>query len=240
MQNQIKKKTNELGLSLLAHDIKNIFNNISSSIELCKIYLNDSHQKTKVSEQFNIVHGQIIRGIKLVSNARKLDEFDEQSSLKKRKDIYPILNDAINFTQKSFKDKEVNIKVNSVSKTLFVDIDENISEVFENVLFNAVLHNMNINVDISINITKEQKDDNKFLKFEFSDNGIGVSDNRKEWIFEESLKKGKSGKGLGFGLTLVKKIIETYGGFMWVEDRVEGDCSQGSNFVVLLPTGIKK
>jgi len=235
MENQIEKKTSELGLSLLSHDIKNIFNNISSSIELCKIYLNDSHQKNKVSEQFNIVHGQIIRGIKLVSNARKLSEFDEQSSLKKRKDIYPILNKAINFTQKSFKDKKVNIKVKSFSKTLFVDIDENISEVFENVLFNAVLHNMNINVDISVNITKEQKDNNKFLKLEFSDNGIGVSDNRKEWIFKDSFKKG-SGKGLGFGLTLVKKIIENYGGFMWVEDRVKGDYSQGSNFVVLLPS----
>ncbi len=232
----MKKKNSELGLNLLAHDIKNIFNNISSSIELCKIYLNDSHQKKKVFEQFNIVHGQIIRGIKLVSNARKLSEFNEQSSLKKREDIYPILNKAISFTQKSFKDKIVNIKVNSFSKTLFVDVDENISEVFENLLFNAVLHNMNINVDISIDITKEQKDNNKFLKFEFSDNGIGVSDNRKEWIFEESLKKGKSGKGLGFGLTLVKKIIETYGGFMWVEDRVKGDNSQGSNFVVLLPS----
>ena len=40
---------------------------------------------------------------------------------------------------------------------------------------------------------------------------------------------------MGFGLTLVKKLIKYYNGKIWVEDIVEGDYTQGSNFVILIP-----
>lgn len=40
---------------------------------------------------------------------------------------------------------------------------------------------------------------------------------------------------MGFGLTLVKKIIESYKGDIWIDDRVPDDYTQGSNFVVLIP-----
>ena len=40
---------------------------------------------------------------------------------------------------------------------------------------------------------------------------------------------------MGLGLSLVKKIIESYHGQIWVEDRFEGDYSKGSNFIVLIP-----
>lgn len=40
---------------------------------------------------------------------------------------------------------------------------------------------------------------------------------------------------MGLGLTLVKKIIEVFNGKIWIKDRVLGDYSKGSNFVVLVP-----
>ena len=40
---------------------------------------------------------------------------------------------------------------------------------------------------------------------------------------------------MGLGLALVKKIIDNYNGKIWVEDRVKGDHSKGSNFVLLIP-----
>jgi signal transduction histidine kinase len=40
---------------------------------------------------------------------------------------------------------------------------------------------------------------------------------------------------LGFGLTLIKKVIESYNGKIWVENRIPGDHTKGSNFVVLIP-----
>ncbi len=237
---QSEEENKQLGINVLAHDIKNIFNNISSSIELCKIFLSDSVIIDKVSEQFYIVNGQIARGLKLMSNVRKLSENNQQTIPKIRTDVLVKLNEAITLVKKSFQDRTLDIKINSFNKTIFVDADEEISDVFENLLFNAVLHNMNIDVDIHTKLTKIKKDDKTFLKIEFIDNGIGINNDRKEWIFKENFEKGKSGKGMGFGLTLVKKIVESYGGSIWVEDRIKGDYSQGSNFVILIPIGVEK
>jgi len=81
------------------------------------------------------------------------------------------------------------------------------------------------------------KKNQDYIKFQFLDNGIGITDDRKEWIFNNSFLKGKHGKGMGFGLSLVKEIIDSYGGFIWVENRIKGDYSKGSNFVILIPVG---
>ena len=70
---------------------------------------------------------------------------------------------------------------------------------------------------------------------EFIDNGIGISDKRKEIIFQEGIESEKGTKGMGFGLSLVKKIIDKYNGKIWIEDRIKGDYTKGSNFVILIP-----
>ena len=40
---------------------------------------------------------------------------------------------------------------------------------------------------------------------------------------------------MGVGLSLVKKIIKKYNGKIWVEDKVKGDYTKGSNFIILIP-----
>ena len=45
---------------------------------------------------------------------------------------------------------------------------------------------------------------------------------------------------MGIGLSLVAKLIELYGGEIWVENRVRGDFKKGSNFIILIPSIRKK
>ncbi len=224
----------------LAHDINNIFNNVRSSTELCKIFLGDSTQISKVHEQFDLITGQIARGIKLISNARNLSHFNKLDTIINQIDMIKPLYRAINFVQKNFRDKKLNIKVNPFNDKICVEANESLVEVFENLLINAVLHNLNDSVDITIQITQILKENRNQIKIEFIDNGIGITDDRKEWIFNSSFIKGTHGKGMGFGLSLVKKIIDNYGGFIWIENRIDGDYSKGSKFVILIPVGSDK
>jgi len=49
-------------------------------------------------------------------------------------------------------------------------------------------------------------------------------------------KKGKA-EGMGLSLLLVKKILDSFNAEIWVEDRIIGDPSKGSNFIILIPEG---
>ncbi len=138
----------------------------------------------------------------------------------------------------SYQDKKINIKVDSFNKQLYVQTNELIREVFENILINAIRHNKSANVEIIVKISKEQRTRKKYLKIEFMDNGNGVEDDMKKKIFLRGDTEKRSVHGMGLGLSLVKKIIDFYKGKIWVEDRVKGDQSKGSNFIVLIPEAL--
>ena len=90
-------------------------------------------------------------------------------------------------------------------------------------------------IEITVRVSKLKIDKKNHFKFEFIDNGIGVPDNRKEAIFLSGNRELKGSKGMGLGLSLVSKIMQVFNGKIWVEDKVRGDYTQGSNFILLLP-----
>ena len=57
----------------------------------------------------------------------------------------------------------------------------------------------------------------------------------KERIFKGIADRKEKVHGMGLGLLLVKKVLENYNGEIWVEDKVKGDSSKGSNFIMLIP-----
>ena len=71
-----------------------------------------------------------------------------------------------------------------------------------------------------------------------SDSGIGIPAEEINSIFEkfhqvsEHVKSAKT-KGVGLGLAIVKGIVESHGGRVWVESRV----NKGSTFYFSVPKG---
>lgn len=65
-----------------------------------------------------------------------------------------------------------------------------------------------------------------------SDNGMGIAENHRDTIFGLFNKLDTNSEGSGLGLALVKRIIETYGGRIWVESAGTGS---GSSFRFTLP-----
>ena len=72
-----------------------------------------------------------------------------------------------------------------------------------------------------------------YLGISVADHGCGIPDDRKETIFDR-LSSEDSIKGIGLGLALVRQIVESYGGFIRVEDRVPNSHSSGANIIILL------
>ncbi len=112
-----------------------------------------------------------------------------------------------------------NVSVRGSGKAI---ADDGLRLVVENIVQNAVLHSRTDRVDIVI----EEKD---ACEIRIIDYGKGIPDNVKEKIFDEGFKYGDSGR-TGLGLFIAKRMIERYGGEIWVEDNYPS----GTIFVIRL------
>ncbi|MFX1314284.1 MAG: PAS domain S-box protein [Promethearchaeota archaeon] len=220
---------------LIAHDINNILQNILSSVELSSIYLNEEKDINELKRLLKISKEQVSRGANLISNVRKLSILEEAEISTHPIEAIEVLNQSIDFLLNNYQDKKINIDIENPYKTTIVKGNELLIEIFENILINAVKYNQNSPVEIKIKVSKIQKDNCDFVKFEFKDNGIGISDIDKEMIFQRAYSIDKTISGMGIGLSLVKKVLNMYKGQIWADDRIEGDYTKGSNFVVLIP-----
>jgi sensor histidine kinase regulating citrate/malate metabolism len=89
--------------------------------------------------------------------------------------------------------------------------------------------------EVRVEITTNLVEEGEFLRFDFEDWGQGIDGRLKESILTGI--DDRVHRVSGVGLTLVKQIVDQYGGSMWVEDRVEGDFTKGTRFIVKLPNG---
>jgi len=104
-----------------------------------------------------------------------------------------------------------------------------ITQVFQNLLSNAVKFLDKPEGQVRIGCAEE--DD--FWKFSVADNGPGIEEKYFDKIFEmfQTLAPRDEVESTGIGLTVAKKIVELYGGKIWVESKV----GQGSTFLFTLP-----
>jgi len=220
---------------LFAHDMNNVLNSILLSIELITETPKIQEKMKKIDELFNIIKESSNRGAQLVSNVQKLSSLEDSGVTVQKIDVSTFLHDAISFIKNNFPNKDIEIIVEASLEDVHVMGNELLLDVFENIMINSVKYNKNEKKEIVIKTSEIEADGQKLLKFEFIDNGIGIEQYRKEKIFEVGNREYKGGRGMGLGLSLVKKIVESYGGKIMVEDKVPGDYSKGSNFILLIP-----
>jgi PAS domain S-box-containing protein len=220
---------------LFAHDINNILHIISTSMELISYSLSDTEKPTIILEAEDIINKQVERGAKLVSNVHTLSKLEEEEINTQPTEICKLMKNAIEFVKKTYSGKNIKLPIECEEDHITINANELLQGVFENILLNAIKYNDNNEIIIIIKVSKTVLDNNNYYKIEFVDNGIGVPDDRKQIIFQQGNRELKGTKGMGLGLSLVKKIIKTFSGKIWVEDKIKQDFTQGSNFIILLP-----
>jgi len=225
---------------IFAHDMGNILQGILSVAQLCKIQLMNPDGNNDIVDIIGVIENQIIRGSKLISNVRKLSQLEESTMSIQSKEIHSILKTSINNLKNEYQTHNINIKIRSSYKRVYVQANELLLDVFENVLINAVKHNENLSVEITIKISKKKENQISYGKIEFIDNGIGIEDSRKDLVFTRASPDNNYIGGMGIGLSLVKRILDSYKGQIRVEDSFKGDHTKGSNFIIFIPETRRK
>ncbi len=128
-----------------------------------------------------------------------------------------------------------NITVEVDDELPVISCDETrILQVFQNLLSNAIKYMDKPQGKITIDCVEESD----LWKFSVSDNGPGI----EEKDFERIFKIFQTGvprdeiDSTGVGLSVVKKIVEMYGGTIWIESQV----NKGSTFIFTYPKNEKE
>jgi signal transduction histidine kinase len=111
-------------------------------------------------------------------------------------------------------------------------VDETqITQVFKNLIDNSFRYTPSGKINVSVKVDSNTK---KIL-FVISDTGVGLSPEDQKKLFTEGGKGEESIKintnSTGYGLYIVKKIVESHHGRIWAESLGRG---QGSKFSVEL------
>jgi signal transduction histidine kinase len=109
---------------------------------------------------------------------------------------------------------------------------------FKQILLNLLSNAVKFTPDAGrVRLQAEQAGDE--LLVSVIDNGIGISPDNQELIFEEFrqvvTKNQNKPEGTGLGLALTKRFVEMHGGRIWVQSEV----GKGSTFAFTLPCNLK-
>ncbi len=143
-------------------------------------------------------------------------------------DLNDVVQETLILQRKRIEEKSAKIEVGPLPK--LQSFRSPLTQIFQNLIGNALKYTKE-GVSPKINISAvEQK---TYWEFAVSDNGLGIHEDYFEKIFIifQRLHGKSEFEGTGMGLTIVKKILESMGGSIWVESK----SGKGSTFYFTLP-----
>jgi PAS domain S-box-containing protein len=209
---------------VVSHDLKAPLRNIKTLVdwiaEDCQDKLEDSDK-----EQMDLLTGRVDRMHMLIEGILQYSRVGRMQEEKVSIDLNELLAEVIDMIA-----PPAHISVTPV-KPLPVIVGEptRIMQVFQNLLSNATKYMDKPEGHITVDYTEQDE----FWQFSITDNGPGIEEKYYDQIFAmfKTLAPRDQFESTGVGLTLVKKIVELYGGRIWPESKV----GEGSTFFFTLP-----
>jgi signal transduction histidine kinase len=174
---------------------------------------------------------EVERSSDLIANVKKISQLYAETPASKKMDPAEALFSAAKAVESSFPEKTLKLNTNFRPGQYLVLADDYLKDVFQSLLHNAMKFDEKREVEVEVEASVIRH--TPFLRIQIKDHGRGIPDEEKEEIFARIAHRREGILGLGLGLTLVKQILENYGGQILVRDRVEDNHKKGANFVVL-------
>ncbi len=145
-------------------------------------------------------------------------------------DLGEVVGRAVDLTAYEARRRGVAVEIKLPEGITFLGDREKLSQVFINLLSNAIRFNRP-----GGQVTVESSQAEGVLKVSVTDSGIGIPKEELERIFEQfyQVEKGltRKSEGTGIGLSVARSLARLHGGDIMVESRV----GEGSTFTVVLP-----
>lgn len=213
-------------ISNVSHEFKTPLASIQG---FAKLLQDDSLSDSDRCEYTQIIIDETTRLSKLASNILNLSKLENQTTIanKTRFSLDEQFRKIILMLEPEWSKKNINLDI-ALDDIYYFGNEELMGQIWQNIINNAIKFTPDNGV-IKVQLYRTESN----ITVRISDNGIGISHEAKEKIFEKFYQGDHSRKteGNGLGLALVKRIIDLCGGRIYVENLYEG----GVCFVVELP-----
>lgn len=179
-------------------------------------------------EYLNIIIDESKRLENLSSNILRVSKLENQDFLENQSkfSLDENIRKSILLLQNKWVEKNINFNIN-LPKTYYYGEEELFLQVWTNIIENAIKFSKE---DTEIKIKIEKSID--LIKVYIEDEGIGMNDEVREYIFDKFYQEDNSrgSNGYGLGLAIAKRIVELSNGKI----EVESEINKGSTFIISL------
>ena len=222
-------------LAVLAHDLKEpvaVINMMASAIKSNSAVAGN----TAILNNIKVIEDLCARNIALIKDLMQKEflESPEVGLRKERLDMVKSVGDIV----KQYQDSESVI----IKQFVFTPDKEQVYAVVDMLKIAQCVNNLIVNaikftppgglIEVTL---KEQADT---VQLEVSDNGIGIPEALKPYLFEHRTRAHRPGlrgeEGAGIGLSIIRLLVDLHRGKVWVHSE-EG---KGSSFYIELPKGL--
>ncbi|AOR23657.1 sensor histidine kinase [Clostridium taeniosporum] len=219
----------------ISHELRTPLNIIISSFQLLKMYDYNEEEFLKYYSKYkNTISQNCSRMLRLINNIIDVTKFDAgcfKMNFVNCEIISLVENVTLSIAEYE-KAKKRNVIFDTDCEFLQMKCDpENLERAILNLLSNAIKFTSD-NGNIYVKIESKN---NNYLSIIIKDDGIGIPKKFRKSIFERFVQVDKSfrrnAEGSGIGLSLVKYIVDSHDGEIYLKDNNEKGCE----FVINLP-----
>jgi len=143
-------------------------------------------------------------------------------------ELAEVISDVLEFLQGDIKKRRVTVAVRDEAPSV-VGHRARLVEVFQNLIDNSIKY-MGNQPSPKIEVSAEARDEDVICFVR--DNGIGIKPKYREKVFDLFEQLNPESEGSGTGLAIVKRIVETHGGQIWLDANSD---AEGTTFWFTLP-----
>ncbi len=141
----------------------------------------------------------------------------------------------LNIVEIKSKSKNITVRLyEEIKDDVYVKLDKHrVNQILVNLLHNSIKYTR-VNGLVTLSSRMIYVDDVSYLEYIISDNGVGMSKEFQDYMFEPFSKEqnelSRSEEGTGLGLSIVKNIIDINGGSI----RCISNIGEGTKFIIRL------
>ncbi len=213
-QNEIQSEL----LHVLSHDLTNSLGPITALTE----FIQEKPEDAKIYSSYII--GNVNNAMEIIDLSRTLLVAEEKPLDTSQLNLKHIFDQSVLFLQEKLKAKEIQLDMTVPEQVAVIAEEVSLkNSVIINLLTNAIKFSPR---GSTIKITTKQ-DVEEQIKVYISDPGVGMASELVDDLFDLSKPTNRDGtegeRGTGFGMPLVKKFMQKYGGDIFVTSKAIED-----------------